>query len=804
MILFTILFCSWQETVAQNFITRWNLATTGSGATQLSIGVVTVIDGTVNYNWQQVSSPGTASGSGSWSGSTLLITGLPTGSIIRLQIEPTNFQRININNGLDRSRLVDVEQWGTTVWTSMANAFYSCSNLQISATDFPNLTMVNTMSRMFRSCSNLNSPSNIGMWNTESVTNMSEMFREADAFNQNIGMWNTENVTDMSSMFYGTNDFNQNIGSWDTGKVTDMSTMFRQAGDFNQNIGSWDTGKVTDMSFMFQQANAFNQNIGLWNTALVTNMNSMFDNINSFNQNIGGWNTASVTNMSSMFGNTNAFNQNITSWNTTSVTNMSSMFRNATAFNQNISSWNTAAVTNMSSMFRDASAFNQDIGDWDLDATLNMTMMLNNCGMNCDNYSATLNGWNANSNTPNNISLGATGRQYSSIAQASRNNLTTVKGWTITDDAQLTSTPILVGSGQSITAVSVCGENTMFNPINPTQNIIDYNKNGNTFTPTTVTVNNQGSLSGGGGTFTNSATDYYQSTDETNTLRVSKRMHSIEALGSYLVNGGVIVRVYYSSTQNDPMTSDAWPGGSPPISSSWFKCSGHTAQSVVNDMTPTLLNNAVPITPTGSGTESGISYVEFTVTEFSTFVFVAKTGSLLPVDLLSFTARCHKQKVTLDWKTATEINNDFFTIDRSSDGKNWDMIGKVNGMGNSDRNQYYSFEDESPLTGKSYYRLKQTDFDGQDTYFKIISTSCGGHGEFSISPNPSASGTFTITGPEQNSDVVIMDALGKIIFETKIKEGETTIDLSNHVSGIYMVSVRSEFGISSKKIVISK
>jgi hypothetical protein len=118
-------------------VTRWNLATAGSGATQLSIGTAT--SGTVNYYWQQVTG-GTATGSGTFSGNTLTITGLPSGATIRLGIYPTNFQRININNGADKSRLLDVEQWGSTVWTGMQNAFQGCNNLNITATDLPVLT----------------------------------------------------------------------------------------------------------------------------------------------------------------------------------------------------------------------------------------------------------------------------------------------------------------------------------------------------------------------------------------------------------------------------------------------------------------------------------------------------------------------------------------------------------------------------------------------------------------------------------------------------------------------------------------
>jgi len=440
-----------------NFITQWNLATAGSGPTQLSFGTAT--SGTVNYTWQEIS-PGTASGSGSWSGSPLTITGLPTGATIRLQIAPTNFQRIIINTGTDRNRLTRVEQWGTTVWSSMQNAFRGCANLQVTATDLPDLSGLSDLSGMFSLCTTLNSPSNIGSWNTSvvtnmsalfslanafnqnisswnttAVTNMSGLFSNAAAFNQNIGTWNTASVTNMSSMFSGAIVFNQNIGSWNTAAVTDMNSMFYSAYAFNQNITGWNTASVTNMASMFGYAYNFNQNIGTWNTSAVTNMSRMFEDAFDFNQNIGTWNTSAVTNMRGLFIDAYAFNQNIGTWNTSAVTDMSRMFDFATAFNQNIGAWNTATVTNMSGMFADASAFNQNLGTWTLNPAVNMSNMLNNTGINCNNYSATLIGWSANPSTPNGRTLGATGRQYGTNAVADRTNLDVTKGWTITGDA---------------------------------------------------------------------------------------------------------------------------------------------------------------------------------------------------------------------------------------------------------------------------------------------------------------------------------------------------------------------------------
>lgn len=645
---FLVLLSAGQHVLAQNFITQWNLANAGSGATQLSFGTAT--SGVVNYTWQEIS-PGSASGSGSWSGSTLTVTGLPAGSTIRLQIVPTNFQRIIIDNGSDRNRLTLVENWGSTAWTSMNRAFFGCANLQVTATDVPNLTGVSDLSVMFAFCTNLNSPSNIntwntnavnnmagmfafassfnqdigfwntssvatmtnmfafassfnqnigswntaavttmegmfeeastfnqnignwnttavtslngmfrgasafnqdiGAWNTSAVTNMGLMFRDASAFdnggsgsinswntsavtimnemffgsafNQDIGAWNTSAVTNMLGMFGGASAFNQNIGSWNTAAVTSMQGMFEQASAFNQDIGSWNTGAVTDMSGMFSNANAFNQNIGSWNTGTVTNMSDMFHRAFAFNHDIGSWNTGAVTDMSGMFLEASSFNQDVGAWNTGAVTNMSGMFYGANSFNQNVGSWSTAAVTNMSymfyvafnfnnggnssistwntgavtdmsSMFLAASAFNQNIGTWTLNPAVNLNSMLDNSGMDCNNYSATLIGWSANPSTPNGRTLGATGRQYGTNADAARTNLTTTKGWTITGDTPsgsacgsllpptITSfTPI---SGPIGTTVIITGTNFDATPAN---NIVMFNGTAATVTASTST-----------------------------------------------------------------------------------------------------------------------------------------------------------------------------------------------------------------------------------------------------------------------------------------------------------------------------
>jgi hypothetical protein len=183
--------------------------------------------------------------------------------------------------------------------------------------------------------------------------------------------------------------------------------------------------------------------------------------------------------------------------------------------------------------------------------------------------------------------------------------------------------------------------------------------------------------------------------------------------------------------------------------------------------------------------------------------YAAPPCVVLPIELISFDSKCDKGIVNLSWETATETNNDHFTIERSSDGINYEIAGKVAGAGNSNRALHYSFVDAKPLKGTSYYSLKQTDINGQEKNLKLVAVNCEGAAELGIQPNPSA-GTFIVEGAKQNSDIIITDLLGKIVFQTKIIEEKTEVDLSNHLNGIYFIQIISENEITSKKIIVNK
>ena len=302
----------------------------------------------------------------------------------------------------DSKRLIAVEQWGTNVWTNLANAFKDYPNMDVTATDVPNLSACQNVSNMFYNCTSLvNGNGSISGWQTANITNMRGMFSGAAAFNQALNNWSTQSVTDMGFMFYGATAFNQALNNWNTQSVTNMRGMFYSAAAFNQPLNNWNTQSVTDMGYMFYSATAFNQALNDWNTQSVTDMGGMFYSATAFNQPLNNWKTQNVTNMGYMFSGATAFNQPIGNWNTQSVTNMNGMFAKGyggvgnMSFNQDISSWNTANVTGMSSMFYNNIVFNQPIGNWNTQSVTDMSSMFSGATA----FNQPLSNWNTQSVT---------------------------------------------------------------------------------------------------------------------------------------------------------------------------------------------------------------------------------------------------------------------------------------------------------------------------------------------------------------------------------------------------------------------
>ena len=341
----------------------------------------------------------------------------------------------------EASKLIRVDQWGDIEWSFFIEAFEGCDNLLTVDSKSPNLSNVTDMTSMFRGAINFNS--DLELWDVSNINDMDFLFDNASTFNGNISTWNVENVTKMNSMFQNAAMFNSDLSAWNTSGASDMSNMFFGAADFNSNISNWNVSNVTDLNGMFGRAINFNQDISGWNVSNVTDMGAMFFQADKFNSNISGWNVTNVISMNIMFENAENFNQDISTWDVSSVTDMGRMFRNAFSFNSDLSSWQVEKVTNMGTMFRNATSFNQNLSTWNLMGILNdqssdpnrlLVGMLDNSGLSQANYEATLLGWSANPDTPDDLNLGALNLEY---CDETGRDVLLAKGWMIDGDIQL-------------------------------------------------------------------------------------------------------------------------------------------------------------------------------------------------------------------------------------------------------------------------------------------------------------------------------------------------------------------------------
>lgn len=180
----------------------------------------------------------------------------------------------------------------------------------------------------------------------------------------------------------------------------------------------------------------------------------------------------------------------------------------------------------------------------------------------------------------------------------------------------------------------------------------------------------------------------------------------------------------------------------------------------------------------------------------------------LPVELISFEGRLLNEKITLQWITATELNNSGFEIQKSKNGRDWGAIAFVEGVGTITDTNDYAYQDVNPFSGINYYRLKQIDFDGAFEYSKVIAVEYNSsERSISVFPNPS-SGLINlqIDNPSnQKMKIKILDSVGRIVWESKLVEGERNWKEAIGIegSGIYFVSAQIGDEVYYERVLIT-
>ena len=244
-----------------------------------------------------------------------------------------------------------------------------------------------------------------------------------------------------------------------------------------------------------------------------------------------------------------------------------------------------------------------------------------------------------------------------------------------------------------------------------------------------------------------------------------------------LVIGGIVVG-------NDKASSSSWPS-SDKIKSYGSAIDLWGTTISYSDVNSSQFGVALSvIRSAGAGTNTG--YVDH-------IKIIVSYSSPLPVELLGFTATKSENSVVMNWSTATEIDNDYFEIERSSDGNKFETVGTVKGAGNSVVTNFYSFVDLQPMPGVNYYRLKQVDFNGNKMYSPMVAVEFNSTNTNMVTlfPNPAANQVFLTGNFKTESHIIIYNTLGQVVKDLNYNSG-SAIDISELDDGHYILMIHQD------------
>lgn len=178
--------------------------------------------------------------------------------------------------------------------------------------------------------------------------------------------------------------------------------------------------------------------------------------------------------------------------------------------------------------------------------------------------------------------------------------------------------------------------------------------------------------------------------------------------------------------------------------------------------------------------------------------------SVLPVRFVSFTQNCQGSAVLLQWSTAFELNNNHFTVQKSSDASNWQGIAQIAGAGNSTTTRTYTYTDSAAAGGLYFYRIKQIDTDGNFSYSTVLNSNCVNTDtkkEFAIYPNPGKD-VFVLSNLPAKGSISITDNLGKELLRVPSYLGRSyQVNLDQLPAGVYYVTVLENGKRQTKKLM---
>jgi hypothetical protein len=182
-------------------------------------------------------------------------------------------------------------------------------------------------------------------------------------------------------------------------------------------------------------------------------------------------------------------------------------------------------------------------------------------------------------------------------------------------------------------------------------------------------------------------------------------------------------------------------------------------------------------------------------------------GGALPIKLSLFIAAVENYSIELKWSTSSEINFDYFNVEKSTSGENFSTLAKIPGHGTSYERHDYSLIDQNPFIGKNYYRLTSIDFDGYTEVFKVIAVDYSAEKDFSVYPNPSSGNVVNFKlnyKPESGYIVAIYDNLGKVLTRLSPTEFNQSVSFDQPLtSGVYFAKLITEDFVKVERFIVN-
>ena len=383
------------------------------------------------------------------------------------------------------------------------------------------------------------------------------------------------------------------------------------------------------------------------------------------------------------------------------------------------------------------------------------------------------------------------------------------KGATVGQVALTTTSTKVTSSGNGC---SVNGWTYYTNPTDTTKLVIAIFKNGNTVNVDSITINT-------GSGFTDANLSKGRKVPDERAVSIMKRFIQVNAPGTFTINGGVKVRLYYAQSDVDDVTTrmnqlktdSSIVGATLPFM--WFKTK-KTIPQIISTMTafgvdagtPDSTRVTWPFAGDSFGVENGVNFTQLHgIKTFSTFgggVSVTNSNPL-PIELLDFKGVKREDASHLSWQKASEKNVDRFEIERTTEpsSNNWEKLGEVKAVGNSQFIRDYSFVDMLPEKAMNYYRLKSVDNDASVQYSKTIALDFRKLGlmDISIFPNPINESFFIYAKghDKERLSLKMYDALGRVVWTESFKINGTYDKReykrpAHTASGVYMLKLVNE------------